>query len=160
MAIGLGEGWGGFRTGSLHSRRSSVLLMLMRALLLALMLASLPFPAFAQQQDAYEIDLSGIDVAMVLAGAEDVLLRASDRDVDGLYQAVLAASQSEEEAQVLCELFDPDADRSLGGLQRAANRLGPQSRARFADAVVAIAVGGMQNSLQAYDPAIDRKSVV
>lgn len=128
--------------------------MPMRTLLFALMLASVLLPAAAQQRSGHGIDLSGIDAAMVLAGAEDVVLRASDRDIDGLYQAVLAASQSEEEAQVLCDLFDPAADRSLSGLQRAASRLGPQSRARFADAAVAVAVGGMQNPLQTYDPAI------
>ncbi|MGO1541338.1 MAG: hypothetical protein ACTHZI_04285 [Luteimonas sp.] len=125
----------------------------MRALLLALLFSCLSLPAAAQQQ-AYEIDLSGIDPTMVLAGAEDVMLRASDRDVDGLYQAVLQASKSDEEAELLCALFDPSADRSLAGLQRVANGLGPQSRARFADAAVAIAVAGMQNPLQPYDPAV------
>ena len=125
----------------------------MRALLLALLFSCLSLPAAAQQQ-AYEIDLSGIDPTMVLAGAEDVMLRASDRDVDGLYQAVLQASKSDEEAELLCALFDASADRSLAGLQRVANGLGPQSRARFADAAVAIAVAGMQNPLQPYDPAV------
>lgn len=124
----------------------------MRALLLALSLACLSLPASAQRQTR-EIDLSGIDAAMVLAGAEDVMLRASDRDLDGLYQAVLEASRSDQEARLLCTLFEPSADRSLAGLQRVANGLGPESRARFADAAVAIAVAGMQNPLQPYDPA-------
>ncbi|MFZ7095218.1 hypothetical protein ACOPJQ_03670 [Luteimonas dalianensis] len=126
----------------------------MRALLFLLILACLPpLPAIAQQRQAYEIDLSGIDAAMVLAGAEDVILRAGDRDVDGLYQVLLDASRSDEESRELCRLFDPSADRSLAGLQRAANALGPQSRVRFADAVLAIAMAGMQNPLQPYDPA-------
>src|SRR5690554_3100469 len=125
----------------------------MRALLVALSLACLALPASAQQRGSYEIDLSGIDAAMVLSGAEDVMLRASDRDVDGLYQAVLEASKSDEEAELLCALFDPSADRSLAGLQRVANGLGPQSRARFADAAVGIAMAGMQNPPRPYDPA-------
>lgn len=125
----------------------------MRALLVALSLACLSLPALGQQRPAYEIDLSGIDAAMVLSGAEDVMLRASDDDVDGLYQAVLEASRSDAEAELLCALFDPSADRSLAGLQRVANGLGAQSRARFADAAVAIAVAGMQNPRQPYDPA-------
>ena len=125
----------------------------MRVLLLAFSLACLSLPASAQQRHTHEIDLSGIDAAMVLAGAEDVMLRASDRDVDGLYQAVLHASASDEEARLLCALFEPSADRSLAGLQRVANGLGPDSRARFADAAVAIAVAGLQNPLQPYDPA-------
>jgi len=124
----------------------------MRAVLLSLTLACLSLPAAAQQR-TYEIDLSGIDAAMVLAGAEDVILRAGDRDIDGLYQVVLEASKSDVEARELCRLFDPSADRSLAGLQRTANALGPQSRARFADAVVAIAMAGMQNPPQPYDPA-------
>jgi hypothetical protein len=128
-------------------------------ILLALIVACVSLPAFAQQRDAYEIDLSGIDAAMVLAGAEDVMLRASDRDIDGLYQAVLEASRSDQESQMLCALFDPSADRSLAGLQRVANGLGPQSRARFADAVLAIAVAGMQNPLQPYDPAVGSQAL-
>lgn len=124
----------------------------MRALLLGLSLAWLALPAAAERH-AYEIDLSGVDAAMVLAGAEDVMLRAGDRDLDGLYQAVLAASQSDQEAELLCMLFDADGDRSMAGLQRAANRLGPDSRERFANAAVGIALAGMQNQRQAYDPA-------
>lgn len=123
----------------------------MRALLLALFLSCLSLPIAAQRQ-VYEIDLSGVDAAMVLAGAPDVMLRASDRDMDALYQAVLQAAASDEEAQLLCALFEPDADRSLAGLQRVANGLGQQSRTRFADAAVAIAVAGMQNPPQPYDP--------
>lgn len=125
----------------------------MRVLLFPLILTCLALPAAAQQRQAYEIDLSGIDPTTVLAGAQDVILRAGDRDLDGLYQVVLDASKSDAEARELCRLFDPSADRSLAGLQRAANALGPQSRARFADAVVAIAVAGMQNPPQPYEPA-------
>jgi hypothetical protein len=125
----------------------------MRAFLLSLILACLALPVAAQQRQAYEIDLSGIDAAMVLAGAEDVLLRAGDRELDGLYQVVLDASKSDEESRELCRLFDPSADRSLAGLQRAANALGPQRRARFADAVLAIGMAGMQNPPQPWDPA-------
>lgn len=128
-------------------------------ILLALIVACVSLPALAQQRDAYEIDLSGVDAAMVLAGAEDVMLRASDRDIDGLYQAVLEASRSDQESQMLCALFDPSADRSLAGLQRVANGLGQQSRARFADAALAIAMAGMQNPLQPYDPAFGSQAL-
>ena len=121
-------------------------------ILLALIIACVSLPALAQQRNAYEIDLSGIDAAMVLAGAEDVMLRASDRDMDGVYQAVLHAAGTDGEAQLLCALFEPSADRSLTGLQRVANGLGPDSRARFADAAVAVALAGMQNPPQPYDP--------
>lgn len=124
----------------------------MRTLLLSLAFACLALPASAQQRQ-YEIDLSGVDPAMVLASAEDVILRAGDRDIDTLYQVVLDASKSESESRELCRLFDPSADRSLAGLQRTANALAPERQARFAEAVLAIAVSGMQNPLQPYDPA-------
>lgn len=125
----------------------------MRIILLCFALACASLPVMSQQRDGYRLDLSGFDAAMMLAGAEEVMLRASDQDLDGLYQAVLAAAGSDAEAQLLCELFDPSGDRSLAGLQRVANGLGPASRARFADAAVAIAVAGMQNPIQPYDPA-------
>ncbi|MEZ0471174.1 hypothetical protein [Luteimonas salinilitoris] len=123
----------------------------MRSLVLGLSVAALALPAAAQQQ--YEIDLSAIDPSLVLASAEDVMMRAPDRDIDRLYQAVHAASQSDSEAQTLCALFDPDADRSLFGLQQAANALGTTSRERFIEAVAAIAVNGSQGEPQPYDPA-------
>ncbi|WP_407353311.1 hypothetical protein [Luteimonas sp. R10] len=123
----------------------------MRSLVLGLSLAALALPAAARQQ--YEIDLSAIDPSMVLASAEDVMLRAPDRDIDRLYQAVHTASRSDAEAQTLCTLFDPEADRSLLGLQQAANALGTASRERFVEAVAAIAVNGAQGERQPYDPA-------
>lgn len=126
----------------------------MRALLLAA-LACVSAPVLAQAPaPRYDVDLSGIDPAAVLAGAGDVMRRAPDQEVDGLYQAVLAASRSDEEAALLCTLFDAGADRSLAGLQRVANRLGPESRQRFAGAAVGIAMGGMQAPARAWDPAI------
>lgn len=101
-----------------------------------------------------EIDLSGIDPALVLASAEDVMMRAPDQDLDRLYQAVHAASLDDAEARTLCALFDPQADRSLVGLQRAANALGPASQERFVAAVAAIAINGSQGGpRQAYDAA-------
>ncbi|WP_149196361.1 hypothetical protein [Luteimonas suaedae] len=109
--------------------------------------------AGAHAQHQYEIDLSAIDPSLVLANAEDVMMRAPNRDIDRLYQAVHAASQSDSEAQTLCTLFDPDADRSLFGLQQAANALGTASRERFVEAVAAIAVNGAQSERQPYDPA-------
>ncbi len=143
----------GFRPARLDSRRFHRHLFPMRVLLLLLLSACLALPAAAQQRQ-YQIDLSGVDAAMVLASAEDVILRAGDRDIDRLYQVVLDASKSDVESRELCRLFDPSADRSLAGLQRTANALGPQSQARFADAVLAIAMSGMQGPLQPYDPAV------
>ncbi|HRN63182.1 MAG TPA: hypothetical protein PLF73_12045, partial [Luteimonas sp.] len=99
------------------------------------------------------VDLSGIDPLQVIAGANDVLLRAPDADIDRLFDAVHAASRNEGEARGLCALFEPDADRSLLGLQRAANALGEASRVRFIDAVAAVAISGLQGPPRAWDPA-------
>ena len=106
-------------------------------------------PVLAQQ---YEIDLSQLDPAQVLSAGGDVLSRAPDSALDGLFQAVHATSQSREESAALCALFDPDADRSVQAFQRAADRLGPHSRERFTTAFAEIAVTGLQGQPQPYDP--------
>ena len=129
----------------------------MKQLLAVLCLALAPLAA--QAQNAPRVDLSGIDPAQVLAGAGDVLLRAPDGDIDRLFRAVHAASRNESEARGLCALFEPDADRSLPGLQRAANALGGDSRARFIEAVAAIAVNGLQAPRQPYDPAVGAQAL-
>lgn len=105
------------------------------------------------------VDLSGIDPLQVLAGASDVLARAPDADVDRLFKAVHLASRDEAEARGLCALFEPDADRSLQGLQRAANTLGQDSRARFIEAVAAVALGGLQGTPRPYDPAVGMQAL-
>src|SRR5690606_12035076 len=53
----------------------------------------------------------------------------------------------------LCALFEPGADRSLQGLQRAAEALGGDSRARVIEAVAGVALRGLQDPPQPYDPA-------
>ena len=78
----------------------------------------------------------------------DLLQRAPDREIDELFQAVHAAAQTDAEAQALCALFEPDADRSLAGLNAVASQLGPASRDRFANAVADALVGAMQSSPQ------------
>lgn len=131
----------------------------MKALLAALCLALAPsLPAQAQAQSS-RVDLSGIDPMQVIAGANDVLARAPDADIDRLFRAVHAASQNEREARGLCALFDPGADRSLAGLQRAANALGEQSRLRFIEAVTAVAINGLQAPPRSWDPALGEQAV-
>ncbi len=129
----------------------------MKPLLAALCLFVAPL-AGAQAQSS-RIDLSGIDPVEVLAGANDVLLRAPDGDIDRLFKAVHVASRNDAEARGLCQLFEPDADRSLMGLQRAANALGEASRVRFVEAVTAVAVNGLQGQRQAYDPAVGAQAL-
>ena len=129
----------------------------MKSLLAALCLSLVP--ALAAYAQAPRMDLSGIDPMQVIAGANDVLLRAPDTDIDRLFKAVHAASRDEREARGLCALFEPDADRSLSGLQRAANALGEHSRMRFIDAVTAVAIAGLQGQPRAYDPAAGEQAL-
>jgi hypothetical protein len=108
-------------------------------------------PAFAQ--DEYVVDLSQIDPSALLASAGDVLMRAPDSAIDELFQATHAAAQSPRDAKILCALFDPHADRSFEVLAATANRLGADSRERFAIALTNIAAAGLQNPRQPYDAA-------
>src|SRR3546814_3510493 len=87
-------------------------------------------PAVAQ--DEYVFDRSRIDASAILASAGDVLMRAPDPAIDDLFQATHAAAQKPGEAKILCTLFDPHADRSFESLAATANRLGADSRERFA----------------------------
>ena len=85
--------------------------------------------------------------------------RAPDDAIDELFQAVHAASRNEDEARALCGLFEPDADRSLAGLNAVAVRLGPASRERFATAVADALVGATQSPPQPYDAAAALQSL-
>lgn len=124
-----------------------------------LVAVALAWPTASRAQQTYEFDLSALDPAAAALLAEDVLLRAPDADIDRLFQAVHVASRDDDDAQVLCTLFDPGADRSPASLQRAANGLGPASRDRFVDALAFVAIAGLQNPRQPYDAAAARQVV-
>ncbi|TDK23109.1 hypothetical protein E2F46_12145 [Luteimonas aestuarii] len=117
--------------------------------------AILAWPTAAPAQ----FDLSSFDPAAMSVLAEDVVLRAPDADMDRVFKAVHAASQRDDDARALCALFEPDADRSINGLQRAANGLGDDSRQRFADALAMVAVSGFQSPRQPYDAAAAQQVV-
>lgn len=128
-----------------------------RALLPALLGLLLAAPAAAQ--DEYVVNLSQIDPSAILASAGDVLMRAPDAAIDDLFQATHAAAQKPEEAKILCTLFDPHADRSFESLAATANRLGADSRERFAIALTNIAAGGLQSPRQPYDAALAKQTL-
>lgn len=102
--------------------------------------------------DTSRLDPSMLEPSQVVPVANDLLMRAPDRDVDVLLDAVHTASQSERDAAQLCSLFESDADRSPAGLQRVAANLGEDSRQRFVNALTGIAMAGLQGQRQAYDP--------
>lgn len=111
-------------------------------------------PASAQR---YEVDLSRLDPSAVLSLGDEVLLRAPDPAIDGLFKAVHASSRSEAESAALCALFEPDAARDLAAFQRAVDRLGDASRERFALAFTDIALTGLGGEPQPYDPVHARQ---
>ena len=128
-----------------------------RALLPALLGLLLAAPAAAQ--DEYVVNLSQIDPSAILASAGDVLMCAPDAAIDDLFQATHVAAQKPEEAKILCTLFDPHADRSFESLATTANRLGADSRERFAIALTNIAAGGLQSPRQPYDAALAKQTL-
>lgn len=109
------------------------------------------------QVDDIQQALSEIDVDALIGEAGGVLMRAPDSSLDSLFQAVHASAQIPQEAQTMCRLLEPDADRSLEAIGRAANRLGPASRDRFVAAIAEVAAAGVQNPPQPYDPAAARQ---
>ncbi len=120
------------------------------AMLLALSLA--PTLAVAQN-NGWALDPG------VLASGQDLLKHTPQREMDGLFQAVHAAAQDDHQAQVLCDLFEPDADRSLSGLNAAATRLGADNQQRFATAVANALVASLQASTQPDDSAVARQGL-
>lgn len=119
---------------------------------LAALLASAP--ALAQDAGAW-----GFDPGVLAASGSDLLRRAPNAEIDGLFQAVHAATRNEHDAQAVCALFEPDADRSLDGLNAAALRLGPASRERFANAIGNTLVTAVQSPPQAFDAAAAHQSL-
>jgi hypothetical protein len=121
------------------------------ALLLSLSLSLAP--AFAQDTGGWSLDPG------VLAAGTDLLQRAPDREVDALFQAVHATTQDDRQAQAMCALFAPGADRSLGALDAAAAQLDPASRGRFATAVADMLVASLQSPPQRWDAAAAKQSL-
>ena len=120
----------------------------MRALHSALLCIALAVPAALPAQE-----MDGFDPSVLMGGAQDVLLRTPDREVEGLFQALHGAMRQPREAEAICGLFDSDAERGIDGLNEVAMRLGDASRQRFADAVASVIVAGLQGQPQPYDEA-------
>ena len=107
-------------------------------------------PATVRAQDSGDWSF---DPDALLATGTDLLRQVPAAQMDGLFQAVHTAAQDERQAQPLCDLFDPDADRSLQGLNAAASKLDPDNRQRFASAVADALVAAMQSPAQPFDAA-------
>jgi hypothetical protein len=116
-------------------------------------LLALPVAAPVMSQSSSTLADWGFDPSVLAADGRELLRRAPDREIDALFQALHGASRQPEEAATICGLFRPQADRSLAGLNRAAARLSPATRERFALAVADVLVAATQHPAQPYDPA-------
>ena len=114
-------------------------------------------PAFAQS--ANPLEQWGIDAGALLGDSRQLLLRTPDASVDGLFQAIHAGAQSPQDARVMCELFDPGAERTIEGYNGIASQLSPASRERFANAVADFLVASAQSPPQPYDPALAQQAL-
>jgi len=99
------------------------------------------------------------DPDALLATSSDLLRQVPAAQMDGLFQALHATAQDERQAQPLCDLFDPDADHSLQGLNAVAAKLDPDSRQRFAAAIADALVASLQSPVQPFDAAQARQSL-
>lgn len=127
---------------------------LIRRSCLALLLALLCAPTLAVAQDGgWSLDPG------VFASGQDLLQRTPQREMDGLFQAVHAAARDDDQAQAICALLQPEADRSLSGLNAAAARLGPDSQQRFAAAVANALLASMQAPTQPDDSALAQQGL-
>jgi len=121
------------------------------ALAASLMLAGSVAPAAAQEAGGWSFDPDAFDPGALVADGRELLMRAPDASVDGLFQAVHESARTPQDARALCALFGPDAPRSLDGYNRIASQLTQQSRVRFADAATGFFLAAAQSPRQPYD---------
>ena len=123
-------------------------------LIVSMWLLAAPTRATAQGTGDWNLDPGAL-----LASGNDLLRQVPDAQMDGVFQAVHVAAQDDHQAQLLCGLFDPQADRSLQGLGAVASKLDPANRQRFATAIADALVAAMQSPPQAFDLAQARQSL-
>lgn len=126
--------------------------LFLRRLCLPLFVTMLVAPIAATR--AQETSLAdGFDPSALMSGSQDLLGRAPDSAIDQLFQAVHSAGQNPDSATALCGLFDQHADHSIDGLNALAGRLDDDTRQRFANAIAAVLIGGLQGTPQVFDQA-------
>ena len=130
-----------------------------RLLLAACLGLGIGLPAAAAPPPAPALDTFGFDPAVLVADGMELLRRAPDKSVDGLFQAVHAAANSPGESAALCALFEQEGDRSLAGMNAVAGRLEPASRERFALAVAEVLVEATRNPPQPFDPELAQQAM-
>jgi len=117
---------------------------------LAVLLA-LSSPLAAQRSLAEQAAQWGFDPSVLVADSQSLLLRAPDREMDLLFQAVRGSAQDPGEAAALCTALDPAGELGLEALQTAGEQLGPASRERFVNAISAVVMAAAQHPPQPFD---------
>lgn len=125
----------------------------------ATLIATSLMPVRAQQSPAAAVEQWGFDPSALVADGHELLLRAPDPAIDQLFQVARSSLSDPREAEVLCPLFDPAAERSLATFNQVANRLGPEHSGRFAGAVANLFVVAMQSPRQPFDEASARQGL-
>lgn len=126
-------------------------------LALALLVSSAPL--MAQRSLAEQAAQWGFDPTVLVADSRELLLRAPDREMDLLFQAVHGSAQVPGEAAALCTAFDPDGELGLEALQAAGEQFGDASRARFVEAISAVLVAAAQHPPQPFDETGARQAL-
>lgn len=114
-----------------------------------------PLPA----RPASPADSRRSDADLLLAEGRQWLLRAPDSAIDGLFQALLDSARRPAQAQAICGLFAPGADRSLAGLGAVAAELDPGTRERYVLAVTDLFLAATRHPPQAFDGVAARQAL-
>lgn len=101
----------------------------------------------------------GFDPAVLVADGRELLLRAPDHAIDKLFQVLLDSARQPRQAQVICALFDPDADRSLAGFNAMAAELDPAIRERYVLAIADLFVAATRHPPAPFDAAAARQAL-
>ena len=125
----------------------------------AVALLALSAPLAAQGSLVEQAAQWGFDPSVLVADSQALLLRAPDREMDLLFQAVHGSAQDPGEAAALCTALDPGGELGLEALQTAGEQLGPASRERFVGAIGAVMLAAAQNPPQRFDEAVARQAL-
>lgn len=116
-------------------------------------------PLLAQRSLAEQAAQWGFDPTVLVADSQALLLRAPDREMDLLFQAVHGSAQAPREAAALCTALDPDGELGLEALQTAGEQLGPTSRERFVTAISAVVLAAARHPPQPFDEPAARQAL-
>lgn len=101
-------------------------------------------PAMAQQP----APALTFDPSVLFTAAQDLLRQTPDAQIDGLYLALQAALQDPQDAQVLCALFAPGADRRMDSWRQAAEQVSPQAQQALVTALGDVLAAAFQGAGQ------------